>query len=92
MKENWQNTTFNRKEYVMSQPKIKKLTQKEMILQHLKEGKSITPIDALRKFGCFRLSDRIFVLRKEGNDITTNYITKGGKTFAEYILEENQNA
>tara|TARA_Y100000114_G_scaffold108203_1_gene101596 strand:+ start:39 stop:278 length:240 start_codon:yes stop_codon:yes gene_type:complete len=74
----------------MSQEKkVKKPSQKELILKHLKEGKGITPIDALRKFGCFRLSDRIFVLRKEGNDITTNYITKGGKTFAEYILEQN---
>ena len=59
MKENWQNTTFNRKEYVMSQAKTKKLSQEEMILQHLKEGKAITSLDALRRFGCFRLSGRI---------------------------------
>ncbi len=75
----------------MSQPKIKKLTQKEMILQHLKKGKGITSLSALQLFGCFRLSDRIFVLRKEGNDISTNYITKGGKTFAEYTLEGEAN-
>ena len=91
MKYNWQNTTFNRKEYVMSQAKTKKLSQEEMILQHLKEGKAITSLDALRRFNCFRLSDRIFRLRKEGHEIITTNITKGGKTFAEYSLEGESN-
>ena len=75
----------------MSQPKIKKLSQEEMILQHLKEGKAITPLEALNKWGCFRLSGRIFDLRKEGHEIITTNITKGGKTFAEYSLEGDSN-
>ena len=80
MKENWQNTTFNRKEYVMSQ------TQNEQILDYLKSGKSITPLEALEKFGCFRLSARIFNLREDGYNIITKNITNDGKTFAEYHL------
>ncbi len=84
MRYNWQNTTFNRKEYVMSQSQNKK------ILQYLKEGKPLTPIDALQKFGCFRLSGRIFDLRKDGYEIITTNITKGGKTFAEYSLIEKK--
>ena len=43
MKENWQNTTFNRKEYVMSQAKTKKLSQEEIIeaLKTAKEAQTI---------------------------------------------------
>ena len=34
------------------------LTQNQQILDYLKSGKSITPLTALKKFGCFRLSAR----------------------------------
>ena len=61
-------------------------TQDEKILDHLKSGKPITPIDALNLFGCFRLSARIFNLRQDGHNIITKNITNEGKTFAEYHL------
>ena len=80
MKENWQNTTFNRKEYVMSQ------TQNEQILDYLKSGKSITPLEALEKFGCFRLSARIFNLREDGYNIITKNITNDGKLLLSITL------
>ena len=70
----------------MSQPKIKKLTQREMVLQHLKEGRVITPLEALQKYGSFRLGAIIHTLRREGLNIETNYITVERKTFAEYKL------
>ena len=63
-----------------------KLTQNQQILEYLKSGKSLTPLIALEKFGCFRLSARIFNLREEGNAIITKNITRKGKTFAEYSL------
>jgi len=56
-------------------------TQKSQ--NHLKSGKSITPLEALQKYGSFRLADRIFVLRKEGYNIVTNNIYENGKTFAD---------
>ena len=59
-------------------------SQNERILQHLKKGKKITPLDALEKFGCFRLAARISDLRKDGNVISTENLTKDGKTFASY--------
>jgi hypothetical protein len=31
------------------------MTQKEMIRAHLLQGKSITPLDALSDYGCFRM-------------------------------------
>jgi|11_taG_2_1085331.scaffolds.fasta_scaffold03773_16 hypothetical protein len=63
-----------------------KLTQNEQILNHLKNGKSITPLEALQEYGCFRLSARIYNLRLDGYNIITNNITENGKTFAEYTL------
>lgn len=61
-------------------------TQNEQIKAYLTKGKSITPLDALNKFGCFRLSARIKNLRDEGLKIATKYVTKDGKTFASYSV------
>jgi len=41
------------------------MIQKEKVLIHLQTGSSITPLEALNKFGSFRLSDIIFCLKKE---------------------------
>lgn len=38
-------------------------TQSQQILAHLKAGRSITPIDALERFQCFRLGARIYEVR-----------------------------
>jgi len=37
-------------------------------------------------FGCMRLAAVIFTLREDGLDISTNNITRNGKTFAQYSL------
>ena len=65
----------------------RKRTQNSRILQHLLEHRSITPIQALEKFGCFRLGARIFELRKEGFHIDTKHVDNGkGNKFAKYTL------
>ena len=65
----------------------RKRTQNSRILQHLLEGHSITPIQALEKFGCFRLGARIFELRKQGFYIDTETVDNGeGNKFAKYVL------
>ena len=64
------------------------LTQNQRILEYLKSGKTLTPLVALEKFGCFRLSARIFNLREQGNAIITKNVARKGKTFAEYSLME----
>jgi len=61
-------------------------TQEHIILKHLKRHKSITPLEALRLCGCFRLSARIFQLREAGFDIQTERMVIKNKTFAKYIL------
>jgi hypothetical protein len=42
------------------------MNQNMKILEVLKEGKTITPLDALNFAGCFRLSERIRELEQSG--------------------------
>jgi hypothetical protein len=44
-------------------------SQKDKILTYLLSGKTLTPLDALKMFGCFRLGARIFDLRAAGYKI-----------------------
>ena len=55
-------------EIVVTSPKT---TQKQDILKFLHENGSITPLDALKEFGCMRLAARICELVKEGYPIST---------------------
>jgi len=64
------------------------MTQKDMILNWLQKGKTITPMEALEKFGCFRLAARIHNLRESGHNIVaTDYETPSGKRVARYSLK-----
>lgn len=70
-------------------------SQREGILKYLKVHGSITPLDALREFGCMRLASRISELRCMGYDITSEMeITKNtaGQAvhYARYRLEESR--
>ena len=66
------------------------MTQNDMIRAHLQSGKSITPLDALREYGCFRLAARIADLRAEGLDIKTDTIQSNGKSYASYYIQGQQ--
>ena len=63
-------------------------TQKELIREYLEHGNSLTPMDALELFGCFRLATRIFELKREGLDIVTDMVENKatGKRYASYRL------
>jgi len=61
-------------------------SQNKMILRHLTQGNSITPIDALNLFGCFRLSARVHDLKADGHNIKTDRIARGNKRYAQYTL------
>ena len=65
------------------------MTQAEHILQALKDGDRLTPLDALNRFGVFRLAARVSELRRDGHDIVTT-TRKGGKQYAVYHLREGQ--
>ena len=67
-------------------------TKKQRVLKYLVENrKGITPLEALRMFGSFRLGAIIFDLRQEGYNITTEkikHISKNGVSyFANYKLK-----
>ena len=62
-----------------------KMTQKALILKHLLRGMSLTPLEALNRFGCFRLGARIYDLRREGYTIDRTIDKK--RHFAVYKLE-----
>lgn len=51
------------------------MTQNEKILQYIEQEGSITPLDALREFGCMRLASRVSELKKEGYPIKTEMET-----------------
>lgn len=66
---------------------MKKLTQCDLILDHLQTVGPLTPLDALNLFGCFRLTSRIWDLKQLGHEINTG--TKklpNGKAVAVYSL------
>lgn len=63
-------------------------SQTARIKAALLKGEKLTPMDALRRFGCFRLGARIWELRNEhGMDIRTEqFRTESGKIVAAYSL------
>lgn len=65
-------------------------TQRANIKRWLEEGKSITPIEALNMWGCFRLGAHIFVLKNDyGMDIVSELIFEPkGKRYAKYYLRK----
>jgi hypothetical protein len=61
-------------------------SQCSAILTALRKGRAITPADALRDYGCFRLSARIYDLRKMGHKIENTWQQAGNKRWARYVL------
>lgn len=66
---------------------VSSASQKARILAYMMEGNSITPIDALNKFGSFRLGARIAELRAEGHQIESKWVlTPTGKRVKSYYI------
>lgn len=64
-------------------------SQNETIIGYLKAGYRITALEALDLYGIFRLSARIYDLRRAGHDIETEHLQQGRKCFASYKLSDN---
>ena len=69
-------------------PKEKRETQEQLILKHLEDHGTITPLEALDLYGCLRLAARISDLKGQMYDIETKMTTKNGATFATYKLKD----
>lgn len=64
------------------------MSQNKQIADYLNKGKKLTPIDALNKFGCFRLAARIADLRNDGMNIVTRTIKLDNKKqIAQYSVK-----
>ena len=71
-----------------------KITQCEMIEDYLDEWGSITPLEALRDLGVYRLASRISDLKKQGHKIKSEMVSVatrngGRKHIARYSWEED---
>ena len=65
----------------------KQETQEGKILEYLRQGNSLTALDALDKFGCFRLASRISGLKQMGYHIQSETIqTDTGKHIKKYWI------
>jgi hypothetical protein len=64
------------------------MSQNKQIADYLNKGKKLTTLDALNKFGCFRLASRINDLRNEGMNIKTKIIKlENKKQIAQYSIK-----
>lgn len=71
------------------------LTQNEMILKYIHDYGSITPLEALKEFGCMRLASRINDLKNQGYNIVSEKVSiknRYGKkvSFAKYSIIESE--
>ena len=67
---------------------MERVTQKSKIREHLQSGQSITPIDALERYGCFRLAAIIHTLKNHyGMNIKTELVkNKYGTKYGKYTM------
>ena len=62
-------------------------SQNKQIKKHLEDGHTITAIEALERFKCFRLASRITDLKQSGVPIESQFIElQNGKRVKEYWL------
>lgn len=69
------------------------MTQKEDVRKHLEQYGSLTPYEAYRKYGIYRLASCICRLRNEGMDINSVQMKHNSKrygkgTYVKYELEK----
>jgi hypothetical protein len=62
-------------------------SQNALIKGWLMNGRSLTTLEALNMFGCFRLAARIENLRTQGMDIQTEIVEINDKRVARYSIK-----
>jgi len=62
-------------------------SQNSQVLAHLKAGKGLSQMTAIKLFKCYRLSGRIKNLRDRGNEIYAKMVEHNHKRFAVYYME-----
>jgi len=69
------------------------ISQNSSILAYMLKGNRITPIEALNLFKCFRLTSRIYDLKKRGFDIKKQFVKVGSmnKKVMQYWIDIENN-
>lgn len=72
------------------------MTQEQAVRNHIINNGSITQAQAVRLYGCYRLSARIYDMRKDGYEIATQYKTSKNRfgyvsVYANYVLLKKGN-
>ena len=73
------------------------MSQYEVVLKHLKEGKELSQLEATKKYGILRLGAIIFNMRRDGYNILTRMESKPNRyghtsNYAVYkMIKENKN-
>lgn len=68
------------------------MSQKAAILEALRDGQRITPLNALIRFHCLSLSQRVGQLRREGHLILDTWLTVNSrKRVKEYFMPLGSN-
>ena len=69
--------------------KSKRITQEDIVLNHLRKYGTITSFDAFEKYRITRLAVSIHSLRKKGYNIDTyNVLSSNGRRYGLYELKE----
>lgn len=72
----------------------KRVTMQDRVLDYMREFGSITPLDAVKDLGNYRLSGTLFCLKEKGYDIVSKMETVKNRwgsnsTFARYYLADS---
>ncbi len=59
----------------INENEVSSASQVSRILAHLKSGKSITPLEALELYKCFRLGARIADIKALGYEVKSEFVT-----------------
>jgi hypothetical protein len=63
------------------------MTQTETVRAHLLEHNAITPLEALNRYGIFRLAARINELRNSGFSVHSTIVeSDNGKRYCRYVM------
>lgn len=73
------------------------MTQVDKIINHIETFGSITPLDALREYGCMRLASRMCDIKKAGYKVNKTMETANNRfgepvRFARYSFEGENHA
>lgn len=61
-------------------------SQRLQIQRYLASGRTLTPLQALEKFHCFRLAARVAEIKAAGHPVSTEMVQLGNTRIARYRI------